>query len=96
MPYIPFFSSFCQPDVFLAIVHLQDTQFKLEAGGMKVACLHGELSKMQRQQILAQFIDGRFRALVHAADGWVHSWHVRHQIVACCPLMILILRVCCC
>lgn len=31
---------------------------------MKVACLHGELSKMQRQTILAQFVAGRFRALV--------------------------------
>jgi superfamily II DNA/RNA helicase len=72
MPYIPFFSSFCQPDVVVAIVHLQDTQFKLEAGGMKVACLHGELSKMQRQQILAQFIDGRFRALVLLVDECVH------------------------
>jgi superfamily II DNA/RNA helicase len=50
----------------------QDTQFKLEAGGMRVACLHGELSKMQRQKILAQFIDGRFRALV-SPSGWLHE-----------------------
>ena len=42
----------------------QDTEFKLEATGMKVASLHGEMSKMERQQVLAKFRAGGYRAMV--------------------------------
>jgi superfamily II DNA/RNA helicase len=42
----------------------QDTQFKLEASGMKAASLHGEMSKMERQQVLAKFRAGGYRAMV--------------------------------
>ena len=42
----------------------QDTEFKLEASGMKVASLHGEMSKMERQQVLAKFRAGGYRAMV--------------------------------
>jgi superfamily II DNA or RNA helicase len=41
----------------------QDTQFKLEASGMKAASLHGEMSKMERQQVLAKFRAGGYSAL---------------------------------
>lgn len=43
---------------------LKDTQFKLEASGMKVACLHGDLDKMQRQAVLSKFVAGQYRALI--------------------------------
>ena len=43
---------------------VQDTQFKLEASGMKAASLHGEMSKMERQQVLAKFRAGGYRAMV--------------------------------
>ena len=48
---------------------LQDTQFKLEASGMKVASLHGEMSKMERQQVLAKFRAGGYRAMVRPAPA---------------------------
>ena len=47
-------------------LRVQDTQFKLQASGMRVACLHGELGKMERQAIMRQFCAGEFRALVGA------------------------------
>jgi len=43
---------------------LKDFQFKLEASKMKVATLHGELSKVQRQNILNDFRRNRLRALM--------------------------------
>ncbi len=46
----------------------QDTEFKLEATGMKVASLHGEMSKMERQQVLAKFRAGGYRAMVRRYD----------------------------
>ena len=49
----------------------QDTQFKLEASGMKVASLHGEMSKMERQQVLAKFRAGGYRAMVRRGRGSV-------------------------
>ena len=33
----------------------QDTQFKLEASGMPVACLSGDMGKEQRQRVLHAF-----------------------------------------
>lgn len=44
----------------------QDTQFKLESTGMAAACLHGEMSKMERQTVLAKFKAGAYRALVRS------------------------------
>lgn len=43
---------------------LQDTQIKLSARGMSVGCLHGELDKSQRQNVLARFKRGEHRALI--------------------------------
>ncbi|KAL0051824.1 hypothetical protein WJX82_002704 [Trebouxia sp. C0006] len=43
---------------------LQDTQIKLSARGMSVGCLHGELDKAQRQNVLARFKRGEHRALI--------------------------------
>ncbi|KAL3148049.1 hypothetical protein ABBQ38_014338 [Trebouxia sp. C0009 RCD-2024] len=43
---------------------LQDTQLKLSARGMSVGCLHGELDKAQRQNVLARFKRGEHRALL--------------------------------
>lgn len=34
---------------------------------MKVACLHGELDKLQRQAVLSKFVAGQYRALVRTA-----------------------------
>ena len=45
-------------------VMLQDTQIKLSARGMSVGCLHGELDKAQRQNVLARFKRGEHRALI--------------------------------
>ena len=42
----------------------QDTQIKLSARGMSVGCLHGELDKAQRQNVLARFKRGEHRALL--------------------------------
>ncbi|KAA6423564.1 MAG: ATP-dependent RNA helicase [Trebouxia sp. A1-2] len=41
-----------------------DTQIKLSARGMSVGCLHGELDKAQRQNVLARFKRGEHRALI--------------------------------
>ncbi|GMH29737.1 hypothetical protein Nepgr_031580 [Nepenthes gracilis] len=43
---------------------LKDTVFKLEARGMKVAELHGDLSKLSRSTILKKFKSGGLRVLV--------------------------------
>lgn len=43
---------------------VQDTQIKLSARGMSVGCLHGELDKAQRQNVLARFKRGEHRALL--------------------------------
>ena len=43
---------------------LQDAAGKLAARKMKVACLHGELSKQERQNTLAAFKAGKYRALL--------------------------------
>jgi hypothetical protein len=48
----------------MAAVCVQDTEAKLRAGNMKVATLSGNMSKEQRQTILAKFKKGEFRALV--------------------------------
>ncbi len=42
----------------------QDTRFKLEARGMSVAVLHGEMPKVARQNVLADFKKGKLRVLV--------------------------------
>lgn len=43
---------------------VQDTQIKLSARGMAVGCLHGELDKAERQNVLARFKRGEYRALL--------------------------------
>jgi superfamily II DNA/RNA helicase len=43
---------------------LQDTEFKLSTGGLSVMSLHGEMGKVQRQNVLAAFSRGEIRALV--------------------------------
>ncbi|KXZ53661.1 hypothetical protein GPECTOR_6g578 [Gonium pectorale] len=43
---------------------LQDTQFKLQARGMKAAALHGELPRLARSNLLNAFRRGKMRALV--------------------------------
>lgn len=41
-----------------------DVQYKLEARDLGVASLHGEMPKMQRQNVLASFRQGKLRALI--------------------------------
>ncbi|KAG1656109.1 hypothetical protein FOA52_010291 [Chlamydomonas sp. UWO 241] len=43
---------------------LKDVMFKLQARNMKSACLHGEMSKLARANVLNDFRRGRSRALV--------------------------------
>lgn len=51
--------------VFMNFQHrLRDTMYRLEARGMKVGSLHGEMSKMTRANVLNDFRRGRLRALV--------------------------------
>ena len=38
-----------------AVVLSQDTQFKLEANGMRCACLSGDMGKEARQRVLHSF-----------------------------------------
>ena len=42
----------------------QDTEAKLAASNMKVATLSGDLTKEQRQKVLANFRKGAYRALI--------------------------------
>ena len=43
---------------------MQDTQMKLSARGMSVGCMHGEMNKAQRQNVLARFRRGEHRVLL--------------------------------
>ncbi|MEW5302470.1 MAG: hypothetical protein WDW36_005251 [Sanguina aurantia] len=43
---------------------LMDVQFKLKARSMEVSTLHGEMDKLQRQNVLNDFRRGRVRAMV--------------------------------
>lgn len=47
-----------------SLAPVQDTQMKLSARGMAVGCLHGELDKAERQNVLARFKRGEYRALL--------------------------------
>jgi superfamily II DNA/RNA helicase len=46
------------------VSHVQDSEYKLSARGMKVGSLHGDLNKAQRQNMLAGFKRGNIRALI--------------------------------
>ncbi|XP_024368929.1 DEAD-box ATP-dependent RNA helicase 47, mitochondrial [Physcomitrium patens] len=48
---------------------LKDVQFKLEARGLTAGALHGELSKMERSNILNSFRNGKLRVLVTSEVG---------------------------
>ena len=54
----------CDNENEVAASLYQDTEAKLAASNMKVATLSGDLTKEQRQKVLANFRKGAYRALI--------------------------------
>ena len=60
----------------------QDTQFKLEANGMRCACLSGDMGKEQRQRVLQGFRQGCAPYVAPLAATTPASLAGRHDVSA--------------